>query len=308
MMASAAPFVAVMDGDMQHDEAILPRMFELARSGQADIVIGSRNVEGGSMGEFDAKRVWLSNMGRRLSNAIAGHVVSDPMSGYFLLTRPLLDVTVRRISGVGFKILLDLIASSPADIRIAEVPYTFRTRQFGESKLNIMVGFEYLVLLLDKSVGYTIPVGFALFALVGSVGVLVHFATLTLLFSSGTLSFLRAQAVATLVAMIFNFFLNNVITHRRNRLVGAWSVTRGLLLFLVACSLGALANLAIARLLIAYQFSWAVAAFAGVVIGSVWNYSVSSVLTWHIGQRRARHAADQIIVNYRAAATRVPTN
>src|SRR6202022_4127726 len=150
ILASTAPYVAVMDGDMQHDEAVLPRMLEAAKTNHADLVVGSRHAEGGGMGSFAKDRVWLSNLGRRLSKAVCSHDLSDPMSGFFLLSRNYLDKVVRRVSGVGFKILLDLIASSTSPVKIVELPYVFRTRIHGESKLDLSVGFEYFVLLADK--------------------------------------------------------------------------------------------------------------------------------------------------------------
>ena len=118
MLASTAPYVAVMDGDMQHDETVLPRMLEAAKANHVDVVVGSRHAEGGGMGSFAKERVWLSNLGRRLSRAVCSHNLSDPMSGFLLLNRNYHDKVVRRVSGVGFKILLDLIASSTSPVKI----------------------------------------------------------------------------------------------------------------------------------------------------------------------------------------------
>src|ERR1017187_3015909 len=136
MMASSAPYLAVIDADMQHDETVLPDMLRKLKEERLDVVIGTRNKAGGSMGSFSAARVALSNIGRRIS-ALVSHVeVSDPMSGYFVVTRCYLEEVVRSLSSVGFKVLLDLLASSRRAARIAEVGYTFRNRQFGESKLT----------------------------------------------------------------------------------------------------------------------------------------------------------------------------
>jgi dolichol-phosphate mannosyltransferase len=287
MLASTAPYVAVMDGDMQHDEAALPRMLEAAKTNHADVVVGSRHAEGGGIGSFAKERVWLSNLGRRFSRAVCSHDLSDPMSGFFLLNRNYLDKVVRRVSGVGFKILLDLIAYSTSPIKIVEVPYVFRTRIHGESKLDLTVGFEYFVLLADKILGRTIPLSFALFSIVGTVGVLLHLLVLTGL-RAGSMSFLNAQLIATAAAMISNFFLNNLITYRTTRLRGWLSIGKGLLGFCGACSLGAISNLAVAKLLVDHHVHWILAGVAGILFGSVWNYSVTAVMTWHIGQTRAR--------------------
>jgi dolichol-phosphate mannosyltransferase len=213
------------------------------------------------------------------------------MSGFFLISRGYLQEVVHRLSGIGFKILLDLVASSERPLRIVEIPYVFRNRLYGESKLDISVAMEYLVLLVDKLVGYTVPTGFALFSLVGGAGLVIQLAVLGALYRSGILSFTRAQIIGVFLAMISNFLLNNAITHRSNRLHTISSLMRGFAAFVMACSLGALANVATSRYLLDRRIHWIVAALVGIVVGSVWNYSVTAVLTWHVGQRRARQAA-----------------
>ena len=67
-------------------------------------------------------------------------------------------------------ILLDLLASSPQPLRVKELPFIFRARRHGKSKLDTLVAWEYLLLLVDKLVGHTIPVRFALFAMIGGLG------------------------------------------------------------------------------------------------------------------------------------------
>jgi dolichol-phosphate mannosyltransferase len=290
MLASSAPYLAVMDGDMQHDETVLPKMYAAAQIPGTDVVVGSRHLAGGGMGAFSQERVQLSNLGRRLSRMITSQDLSDPMSGFFVITRSYLNRVAYRVSGVGFKILLDLIASSQAPVTVREIPYVFRTRLYGESKLDITVGVEYFVLLADKLIGYTIPLQFALYSIVGATGVLLYLATLMTLYHIGHSTFLGAQVVATGVAMVSNFFLNNIITYRTNRLRGWKSMTKGLILFCLACSAGVLSNVSVAKLLVDRGIPWIVAGITGIVIGSVWNYSATAVLTWQVGQRRARRS------------------
>lgn len=290
MLASSAPFVAVMDGDLQHDESLLPRMLETAKATAADIVVGSRNLADGGMGTFASRRVWLSQLGRRLSRYVCSHELSDPMSGFFLVRRTYLDEVVRQLSGVGFKILLDLIASSARPVNVVEVPYVFRERRHGTSKLDVTVGFEYVLLLVDKALGYTIPIQFAAFSLVGAAGVALHLAILGALVSSGLTDFVTAQAIATAAAMISNYFLNNALTYRAAKLKGLRELLQGLAMFCVACSVGALNNVAVAMQLIAYGVPWLAAGAAGIVVGSVWNYSVTAAFTWHVRERRTRTA------------------
>ncbi len=281
-LASAAPVIAVMDADMQHDERILPQMLGLIRTGEYDVVVGSRYIEGGGTGDWAAGRVRLSGLATRLGQALCRTQIADPMSGFFIIRRPAFDAAVRHLSGQGFKILLDLLASAPQPMRVAEVPFTFRTRQHGESKLDTMVAWEFGMLLADKTVGRFVPVRFALFAAVGSLGLLLHLAVLRLALGVAGLGFGAAQSVATAVAILANFTGNNLLTYRDKRLRG-WRFLRGLLSFYVICGLGAAANVGIASYAFAHERSWWVAGLAGAALGLVWNYAVSSVYTW---QRR----------------------
>lgn len=283
MMASAAPYIAVMDADLQHDESVLPAMLEKLKAESLDLVVATRNAEGGSMGEFARHRVMLSNLGHRLSRSISHADLSDPMSGFFMVERKFLEEVVRSASGIGFKILLDLVASSTRPVRIGELPYTFRQRLHGDSKLDILVGLEYLQLLLDKSVGDLLPARFLIFGMVGSLGVVIAMAVLAVLFRGLHVEFFTAQAIATVAAMTVNFFLNNSTTYRDRRLKGR-QLWWGLTSFYMACSLGSAINLRIADGLERFGVRWFIAGTFGLVIGGIWNYGITSFLTW----RRSR--------------------
>jgi len=285
MLSSSAPYIAVMDGDLQHDEATLSRMFHLAREQGLDVVVASRNIAGASMGTFSKSRVQLSNLGLQLSRLVLHTAVSDPMSGFFVVDRRFLNQVIYRTSGVGFKILVDLLASAPGPVKLAEVPYTFRPRGAGESKLDLAVSLEYLYLLLDKLVGRLIPLRFAMYSAVGAAGVVLHLATLALLYLRGGASFPAAQVAATFLAMTFNFLLNNLVTYRDARLRGK-RLVGGLLTFYAACSVGSAVNLSVAETLLRQGSPWLLAGFIGLAISSVWNYGVTSVTTWR--RRRAR--------------------
>lgn len=277
MLTSSAPFLAVIDADLQHDERLLPEMLAILRRGEHDIVVGSRYAGGGGVGNWNERRASASRLATRLSRLVISSELADPMSGFFMITRPAFEATVRRLSGQGFKILLDLFASTPRPFRFKELPYTFRNRMYGESKLDALVMWEYLMLLLDKLLGGVVPVRFVLFGVVGSTGVLVHLIALRL--SLVLLSFPAAQAVATVVAMTGNFILNNVLTYRDRRLRG-WRFLRGLLSFYAVCGLGALAGVGVASAAFARNYNWWVSGLAGAAIGVVWNYVVSSLVTW----------------------------
>lgn len=283
MMASAAPYIAVIDADLQHDESVLPTMLRRIESENLDVVVASRKIAGGSMGEFASERVRLSNLGTRMSRMICRCEVSDAMSGFFIVEANFLRTVVPRLTGSGFKILLDLLSSSPNVPRVAEVPYRFANRQFGESKLDLNVQLEYLFLLVDKFVGRFLPTRFVLFGLVGTLGVLLNLAILGVLYLNHLRDFAQSQAIATVITMTFNFLLNNVVTFRDRRLRGRRLAT-GLIKFYAACSLGAIINVAFATMLFRAGVHFFVAGAAGTMISSVWNYSVNTVLTWR--QRR----------------------
>jgi dolichol-phosphate mannosyltransferase len=277
MLASSAPYLAVIDADLQHDEKLLPRMLAAIRAEDLDIVIGSRHTAGGGVGDWDRRRATMSSLATRLARLVVAADLTDPMSGFFMLSRPAFERAVRRLSGQGFKILLDLFASTTIAYRFKEIPYVFAQRQHGESKLDSFAIWEYLLLLVDKLVGRYVPVRFISFAAIGSSGVAVHFTVLYL-----TLKFLGfplAQALATLVAMTSNFVLNNMLTYRDRRLVGSRFIT-GLLSFYAVCSLGAVANVGIAATAFAHNYTWWASGLAGAAVGVVWNYAVSAVLTW----------------------------
>jgi dolichol-phosphate mannosyltransferase len=285
MLASAAPVFVVMDADLQHDESRIPAMLTALRAEEAELVIASRYTAGGGLGEWDRRRAFMSRVATRLSRVVCRQRISDPMSGFFMITAEALDGCVRRLSGKGFKILLDIVASSPAVLRVAEVPYTFRERLHGESKLDSLVMWDFGMLLAEKTIGRYIPVRFFAFTLVGGAGVLVHMAVLGAL-RAAQVGFSNGQAVATVVAMIFNFWLNNLLTYRDRRLRGTRWFT-GLLSFMAACGLGAVANVGIASYLFASHTQWVVAALAGIAVGAVWNYAITQLYTW--GQPRSRH-------------------
>jgi len=243
-------------------------------------VVGSRYGAGGSVGNWDHGRVRKSRLATRIARLAIKVPLTDPMSGFFALRAEVLHASVRRLSAIGFKILLDLLASSPTALRVREVPYRFRERLAGESKLDSKVAWDYLMLILDKTLGRMIPVRFVVFMMVGGLGVFVHLAVLTAAFKLAESSFVLGQSAATLAAMTFNFALNNVLTYRDLRLSG-WRWLRGWFTFVLACSIGALANVGIATYLFKEkQAFWVLSAVAGILVGAVWNYAVTSLYTW----------------------------
>jgi len=280
MLGSGADIVAVVDADLQHDEKLLPDMLRDIEDGKSDIVIGTRYDQSGNASEgFSATRQLSSRLATWLTNLLIKTNVSDPMSGFFMLKRSIVDDAAPKLSSGGFKLLLDILASVPRGTRVSEKPYTFRPRQIGQSKLDGLVVADFLGLLVTKVTRNLVPPRFLLFALVGMTGLLVHLLALRSALVFADASFNSAQIFASFVAMTFNFFLNNVLTFRDRRLSG-FGMIRGLLTFYLVCSVGTLANIGVADLVYNHDPNWWRAGIAGALMAAVFNYAASSALTW----------------------------
>jgi dolichol-phosphate mannosyltransferase len=278
MLSSSAPYLAVMDGDLQHDESVLGKMYEKLHAERLDIVVASRFKGGERTEGLSSWRKQVSRSGKAASHLVLNADLSDPMSGFFAMTRAAFDETVQGLSQQGFKILLDIFASADPPLKFAEVPCDFRPRQHGASKLDTMAAWDFGVLILDKLIGRFVPARFVIFGLVGMTGLAVHLLTLRTALAVG-ISFATAQASAVVAAMTWNFFLNNVITYRDRRLRGI-DVIKGLAAFYAIGTVGAVANVSVAAMLFDEHSSWWFAGIAGAFMGMAWNYTMSSFFTW----------------------------
>ncbi len=279
MLSSLAPVLAVMDADLQHDEALLPDMFEVLRQDQADLVIGSRYVDGGSVGGWRRDRRRISSIATVLSQKLLKVEVADPMSGFFMLKRGVLEQALPCLSGKGFKILLDILASAHEPVRVRELPFVFRNRVSGESKLDSMVIYEYGLLLYEKLFGHVVPVRFLMFVSVGAIGAVLHLAVLGAALNLAGAAFVTGQTLAAVAAMVLNFSLNNLFTHRDLRLRGV-RLAGGLFRFMAVCAVGAVASVGIGSLLNGHGVPWWMAGLMGATFGAVWNYAVTTILVW----------------------------
>lgn len=285
MMATGAPFIAVIDADLQHDAGLLPAMLARLQREDLDLVVASRFAPGSDAAFFPARRRRLSGLGIDLARLIAPSGLTDPLSGFFMLRREVIIGVVAHLYGGGFKILLDILSSARGPLRIAELPMRFRSRLAGASKLDLAIGLDYLGLLFDKTLGRLIPLRFMLFLLVGLSGLCVNLAVVAIFLTLFGWEFFWAQAVAIQTAMISNFLLNNAVTHRDRRLHG-WRMLRGLASFCAACLIGASLNLALSSFLFEQGLAWSLASLAGAAYSSMWNYVITATLTWRV--RRAQ--------------------
>jgi dolichol-phosphate mannosyltransferase len=279
ILASSAPCAAVIDADLQHDETQLPKMLALLQGGEFDLVVGSRYIEGGSAESFNRQRAGASALATKVAKRALRVEIADPMSGFFMIRRDRFEALASQLSTQGFKILLDVVATAHGALRIKEIPYTFGSRLHGESKLDSMVALDFLGLVLAKLTRDVVSLRFLLFAMVGSLGLVVHFAVLYAALKIFRLPFTEAQAFGAICAMTSNFILNNFLTYRDQRLKG-FAILRGLLLFYLVCSVGLFANVGVAFSVYDQQPIWWLAGAAGALMGVVWNYAMSGLFVW----------------------------
>ncbi len=279
ILASSAPCAAVIDADLQHDETQLSKMLKLLQGGEFDLVVGSRYIEGGSADSFDRQRAGASALATEVAKRVLRVKIADPMSGFFMIRRDRFEQLAPQLSTQGFKILLDIVATAHGNLRVKEIPYSFGARLHGESKLDSMVALDFLGLVLAKLTHDVVSLRFLLFAMVGSIGLIVHFAALYTALEAFDWPFPEAQACGALSAMTSNFILNNFLTYRDQRLKG-FAILRGLLLFYLVCSVGLLANVGVAFSVYDQEPIWWLAGAAGALMGVVWNYAMSGLFVW----------------------------
>lgn len=229
-------FLACIDGDLQHDPRLLTSMLEELQRG-TDLVIGSRYIKNGGLGEWHWSRRIVSWVAAKLARLSLGTNLSDPMSGYFMLRRSTFLKAHNQLEGSGFKVLLEIVAKArPQHVR--ELGYIFRPRSAGKSKLSTAVIVSYLAQLWRLSrIGQLVSFRFLQFALVGTVGVIINLLVLaTVIWFSGVHDW-RASAVATFVATIHNYLLNNHWTFRQTTRKG-WGLVSGYLSYAIVCLAG----------------------------------------------------------------------
>lgn len=279
ILASCAPFAAVMDADLQHDETQLPIMLALLQSGKAELAIGSRYIGGGSAESFNRQRASASALATKVAKRLLEVEIADPMSGFFMIVRDRFEELAPELSTQGFKILLDVVATARGRLAAIEVPYAFGARLHGQSKLDSTVALDFLGLVLAKRTNDALSLRFVLFAMVGGTGLFVHLGTLFLGLRLFALPFAVAQGAGAFVAMTSNFILNNFLTYRDQRLKGL-AILRGLLAFYLVCSVGLLANVGVAFSVYDQEPIWWLAGAAGALMGVVWNYAMSGLFVW----------------------------
>ena len=273
-------YVAVMDADGQHTPHDLMEMLKLAMAEGNQLVIGSRFKNQATVETHVGLRSLLSKVGNRLANHVLRRQLSDPLTGFFLIERSLFAEVSHQVRGSGFKILVDVIYNlRDKDIKIAETQIQFQQRLHGESKLDSGVMIEFVDQMIGLFIGKIYPEKFIGFLMVGVFGMCIHFTILYLTLFILALSFTIAQTLATLVAMMANFALNNLLTFRRNRLKG-FEWFKGLIYFVLVCSLGAVANVGVSGYIFKLDNMWWLSGLAGIIVGTAFNFTLSKYFVW----------------------------
>ena len=278
LLASEARYAAVLDADLQHDETLLPAMLARLRDGDTDLVVASRHVETGSDAGLSGLRSRISRFANTMAQRLLGVTLTDPMSGFFMLRRAMVEEIAPSLSRQGFKLLLDIVLTA-GTLRVAELPYAFRQRRHGESKLDSAIALDFAALLIAKLTNDAVSFRFLMFCVVGLTGVAIHMAALEVAMVTLGLRFSAAQAAATVAAITWNFALNNLVTYRDQRLAG-WRFVSGLLRFQLVCTVGAISNVGAASWIYDYHTAWWLAGLGGALMGAVWNYVVSAAFVW----------------------------
>ena len=282
-LSSSADLLLVMDADLQHDEKKIPKMLEIQKKYNLDVVIGSRFLNKSYSLGLSKNRNYISKFANLLATKISGISLTDPMSGFFLIKRNIIEEQAPHLTGLGFKILLDILSATKNKLKYREIGFNFKKRMYGESKLGTLVIWEYMLLLWETKFGRFIPARFISFCIIGGTGVINHIFILYIL-KNLNLKFIVAQSIATFSAMTGNFFLNNILTYRDRQKKGIQAL-KALMIFYVTCGLGAIANVGIANSLYLGEvnnvsLTWYISGIVGALVGAIWNFLMSSLITW----------------------------
>lgn len=267
---SRGEIIGVIDADLQHPPEVLKTMLGRAEEG-ADIVVASRYVDGGRVEGWSWLRKIISKGALWLSHLFLPQTknVKDTLSGYFLFKKDVIkDAT---IDVKEFKLLIEILAKGRYE-KVVEVPYTFRARIAGKSKLGTKQIFSYVKQLLRLS-DYRI----LKFMTVGVSGIVVNNGILWLLVSLAIMSPFFAEIFSIESSILSNFALNNFWTFRGRKSGG---IIYRLLKYHGSVLVGAVVNYLIFVLLLAAGLHFLVANTTGILIGFVFNYLLSETFVW----------------------------
>lgn len=283
--AARGRLLALMDGDGQHDPALLARMLQAQREGGCDVVVASRYLQSAESGLGRVRHLG-SRVAVLATRWLLGIRIADPMSGCFLMTRAWFEQVRPRLKTPGFKILIDVLAGGAQAPRLAQVPACLRERHGGRSKLDLKVVLDLGAQLVEKASRGLVSARMAMFFAVGMSGLVAHVATLALATRGLGWPLWLGQMLAIWLAMTCNFLLNNLLTFRDRRLHGL-DALQGLAMFYAACLSGAIISEAVALALAGAGVGPLAAGAGGAILAGVWNYHLARRTTWRDRQAPA---------------------
>ena len=277
-------YLIVLDGDGQHDASCVLDLVTEIRESNADIVIASRFLNQSLLSGLSEKRSLgskLANRAARISLSSKYQNLTDYLSGCFCINSKNTESLIKKIEINGFKFLYELLALSKGRLLIKEIPLIFKERNYGKSKLDLAIIWDFLISIFHNISYRILPRRAISFGLVGISGVFVQLLITLTLTNIFLIDFKSALPFSVVCAATSNFLINNQLTFRSNRLRNL-DLLRGLLKFLLVASLPVIANIGIATAFYQYISSDTfIAQLAGIAIVYAWNYLASSLFIWN---------------------------
>tara|TARA_B100000965_G_scaffold403154_1_gene430636 strand:- start:105 stop:1196 length:1092 start_codon:yes stop_codon:yes gene_type:complete len=284
LLFAKGEYLLVLDGDGQHDANCVVDLINKIKESNSDMVIASRFLDPSLLRGLSGKRSLgskLANKAARISLSKNYSNLTDYLSGCFCVDIRRTELLIKKIEINGFKFLYELLALSKGHLQIKEVPLIFKERDYGKSKLDLAIVWDFLISILHNISYRILPRRAISFGLVGMSGVIVQLMITLLLTNLFLIDFKNALPFSVICAATSNFLINNQLTFRSNRLTNS-ALIRGLLKFLLVASLPVIANVGIATAFYQYISSdTLIAQLAGIAIVYAWNYLASSLFVWN---------------------------
>jgi dolichol-phosphate mannosyltransferase len=283
-MISHGKYLAVIDADLQHDETIIPTMLEHCRNG-ANLVVGSRYCKDGSTGKWSFFRKSVSRVATRFSQYVINNDLSDPMSGFFMIRKENFLGVVNKLNAKGYKILLEIMSQlDNKNLNILEVPYEFKNRVHGESKLSPEVAMQLIDFIYLKVFGEYIPIDYIKFISVGVIGSALHFTVLYIMHITLGYVYNASLLIAIEMTIIMNYFINNLWTFRQITHQGH-AIIIGLIKFNILSGIGGVVSYYLSISLYESGMNWVLSSVVGAIVASLWNYNLNRIMTWQYNSK-----------------------
>ena len=271
----------VMDADLQHSPEKIPELIKELGKG-ANIAIASRHIQGGGTEKWSYFRKLTSYGAEFLAKTILPKIreISDPLSGFFALKREVIKES--NLNPSGYKILLEILVKGNYK-KVAEVPFVFKGRKSGKSKLNLKEGINYLKHVYKLSRSEKEVSRFLKFCLVGLSGVFVNLGLLGLLTEIAGLFYLLSAVFSIESSILSNFILNEIWTFKERRTFPIKDVLGRMFKFNIASVGGLLINMTILFILTEFfGIYYLISELFGIGGAVLWNFTINTWWTWKV--------------------------